>query len=211
MKTYSELESSPTTYEFIDACCFWVDFDSNVKKRAEERARSHKFTFVSNITREPLSKERALECMLDDRFVFEHDKRDSPCPDADDIFKAAGVLHLYGQDELSNKLLIHAYQKLIDCQLAHVKLSGIEDVIKSSRQKTISSKPRKPQYQKEALRIARLTWEKYPGASKKRMCEKIRDHFDGRVSLKSLDNWIKKEKIQPPPPKEYVIFRLILS
>ncbi|MFE8048147.1 hypothetical protein [Brenneria goodwinii] len=211
MKTYSEFELTPTTYEFIDACCYWVDFDNNTKNRAEERAKSHKFTFVSNITREPLSKERALECMLDGRFVFEYEKINSVCPDANDIFKAACVLHLYGHDELSNKLLIQAYQKLIDYQSAHVKLSGIEEVIKLSRQKTISSKPRKPHYREEALRIAKLTWEKHPGASKKRMCEKLRDHFDGKVSVKSLDNWIKKEKIQPSPPKEYTSFNLILS
>ncbi|MFJ5408108.1 hypothetical protein [Pectobacterium punjabense] len=72
-----------------------------------------------------------------------------------------------------------------------------------------AKKPRNPHHD-EAIQIASLTWEKFPGASKGAMCKKLHKHFKSRVSVDTLDIWIRKAGIQPPRPEKNTGFFLVI-
>lgn len=131
------------------------------------------------------------------------------CETANEFFEAAFLLKLHGHKEHSQKIMKQAYYQLLLWHNEFQKITGIEDVILSTRQQVISSKPRNPNHD-ETIRIAKATWEKYPGASKERLCKKLRDHFNGRVSVDSLNSWVKKANIQPPKPGVYTSFLLVI-
>ncbi|WP_025121324.1 MULTISPECIES: hypothetical protein [unclassified Serratia (in: enterobacteria)] len=120
------------------------------------------------------------------------------------------IMHFLGFDDIARSILKTTFfnEQMLLGQLKFIYYGN--SVITNYKQSKISSKPRNPHYA-EALRIATLTWEKYPGASKKAMCENLQKHFNGRVSIDSLDAWIKKQKIQPPKPKTYTGFSLVFS
>lgn len=127
-----------------------------------------------------------------------------------EIVLSACVMHFLGFDDVSTSILKAAFfnEEMKFGQLKFVYYGN--SVITNYKQSKISSKPRNPHYA-EALRIATLTWKKYPGASKKAMCENLKKHFDGEVSIDSLNSWIKKQKIQPPKPERHTSFCLVLS
>ncbi|BEM35529.1 hypothetical protein SME06J_42210 [Serratia marcescens] len=120
------------------------------------------------------------------------------------------IMHFLGFDDEARSILKTALYNE-EMKLGQLKFIYYgNSVIANHKQSIRSSKPRNPHFE-EAVRIATLTWKKYPGASKKTMCENLRNHFDGQVSIDSLDTWIKKQKIQPPKPKTYTSFTLVLS
>ncbi|WP_208950169.1 hypothetical protein [Rahnella sp. ChDrAdgB13] len=120
------------------------------------------------------------------------------------------IMYFLGFDDIAKSLLETAFyneeMKLGQLKFIHYGSS----VVSNYKQSLRSSKPRNPHYA-EAMRIAALTWEKYPAASKKSMCVNLRNHFNGQVSIDTLNDWIKKQKIQPPKPKAYTSFSLVLS
>ncbi|ELQ6219980.1 hypothetical protein R2320_001213 [Cronobacter turicensis] len=75
--------------------------------------------------------------------------------------------------------------------------------------KEIAKKPRN-KYHEQAINIAKATWQAYPGASMGKLCEKLRNHFNGGVSLDTLERWIKAAKIRPPKPEKYTSFSLVI-
>lgn len=130
--------------------------------------------------------------------------------ESQDMMISSCVMYFLGFDDIARSLLETAFynEKMKLGQLKFIHYGS--SVISNYKQSLRSSKPRNPHYA-EAMRIAALTWEKYPAASKKSMCVNLRNHFHGQVSIDTLNDWIKKQKIQPPKPKAYTSFSLVLS
>lgn len=127
-----------------------------------------------------------------------------------ELLLSSCIMHFLGFDDIARSILKTAFVNE-EMKLGQLKFIYYgNSVIANHRQSVRASKPRNPHYA-EALRIAALTWEKYPGASKKSMCENLRNHFNGQVSIDRLNEWIKKEKIQPPRPNKFTSFSLVLS
>lgn len=124
-------------------------------------------------------------------------------------FTAAMLLEHQGFNAMAQNICDGIYANRLRGELN----SRMEQMILSEafkeKQKNIAQRPRNPHHD-DALRIAKATWEKYPGASKERLCKKLRDHFNGRVSVDSLNSWIKKANIQPPKPRVYTSFSLVI-
>ncbi|AHK18663.1 hypothetical protein [Yersinia similis] len=131
-------------------------------------------------------------------------------PDLEKKFTSALFLESQGCKDMAKTLFEDVYAD----SLREVMYPEIESIISSKtfneRQRNNAKKPRNPHYA-EAIRIAILTWKRYPGASKGAMCKNLHKHFSGRVSIDRLGEWIKEKGIQPPKPKVYTSFTLILS
>ncbi|NUH55210.1 hypothetical protein HUK76_16200 [Citrobacter portucalensis] len=54
----------------------------------------------------------------------------------------------------------------------------------------------------EIVAIMKATWKKEPAFSKTKMIAKLSRRYEGRVDDKTIKDWIKKEKLAPPPPHD---------
>jgi len=125
-------------------------------------------------------------------------------------FSTALLLEYQGFNAMSQNIFDDIYARSLKAQMYPVIERIISSKAFSTRQKINASKPRNPHYM-EAMRIATLTWKKYPCASKGAMCKKLRAHFNRQVSIDRLKDWIKEQGIQPPKPKAYTTFTLVTS
>lgn len=71
-----------------------------------------------------------------------------------------------------------------------------------------ASKPRN-HYYNEVMHVIKLTWEKYPKASKTGLLNELSVYYHGKVSKNTLDKWIKESGAQPPRPDKYSSFELV--
>ena len=195
-----------TTYEFISLACYSIFTDRKLYKAAEEAAEQAEMVFYDKNTGALIPGDKALEVILSTGKAPWF--KDTGCDGANDLFISASLLQAHGHIEQAKKTLKHAHYLLLQHHTEPERLGQIEDVLKSSRQQSIAKKPRNPHYS-EALRIAKSTWEKYPGAAKGQLCENLRKHFNGGVSIDRLDAWIKEAEIQPPRPEKYTSFVLV--
>ncbi len=131
-------------------------------------------------------------------------------PELEKKFICALFLESQGCKDMARTLLDDVYAD----SFREIMYPEIESFISSKafneRQRNNAKKPRNPHYA-EAVRIAVLTWKRYPGASKGALCNNLHKHFSGRVSIDRLSTWIKEQGIQPPKPKVYTSFTLVLS
>lgn len=195
------------SYEYISMACYTGITDRNTHKLAGERAEECEgFYFYDKKTGETIPDELALEVILSTGTPPWIEK--SGCEITDDMLVSAALLHGYGHKEQAKKMLKHALYILWQHKTEDTRLKKLEEVFKSSRQKTIAKKPRNKHYD-EVMRIAKDTWEKYPAASKGQMCENLSKHFNGGVSADRIDIWIKNSGIQPPKPQKYTSFALV--
>lgn len=127
-------------------------------------------------------------------------------------FSAALILKYQGFNAMSQNIFDDIYAVSLKAQVYPTIERIISSIALNTRQKINASKPRNHHYA-EAIRIATLTWKKYPGASKGAMCKKLRVYFNRQVSIDSLDKWIKEQGIQPPKPKSkvHIGFTLVTS
>ncbi|ULR31766.1 hypothetical protein MJO48_03375 [Dickeya fangzhongdai] len=88
----------------------------------------------------------------------------------------------------------------------------LNKIERDAYQKKLQENAKKPRnrHHDEAIQIASLTWEKFPGASKGSMCKKLHKYFNGQVSVDTLDIWIRKAGIQPPRPAKNEGFSLVI-
>lgn len=78
----------------------------------------------------------------------------------------------------------------------------------AEHQREKASKPRN-HYYNEVMHIIKLTWEKYPKASKTGLLNELSVYYHGKVSKNTLDRWIKESGAQPPKPDKYSSFELV--
>lgn len=125
-------------------------------------------------------------------------------------FATALLLEYQGFNAMAQNIFDDIYARTLKTKIYPTIEKIISSVAFSDRQKNNARKPRNPHYA-EAMRIAALTWKKYPCASKGAMCKRLRIHFNRQVSIDSLKEWIKERGIQPPKPKAYTTFTLVIS
>lgn len=89
----------------------------------------------------------------------------------------------------------------------HEKDKKIKDALSLS-QKEKARKPRN-NYYNEVMHVIKLTWEKYPKASKTGLLNELSVYYHGKVSKNTLDKWIKESGAQPPRPDKYSSFELV--
>lgn len=125
------------------------------------------------------------------------------------VFKANLIFWLLDMNEMADDMArVNLTMLMMRKNLAfHVR--NTNKLVNDLNLKNIAKKPRNPHYA-EAMRIAKATWEKYPGASKGQLCRSLNEYFNGKVSIDTLDSWIKKEKIQPPKPEKNTSFMLVI-
>lgn len=196
-----------TTYEFIAAACYSVLTDKEISKYAAELSKDTTFHPYYVINGESLHNEDVLR-NIQETGQFPTFKT-TGCEAADDLFLSAALLSFHGYTEQSQKTLKHAYYYLLQDHIEAEKLGRIEDIIKNTKQKIISGKPRNKNYN-EAIAIAKATWAKYPAAGKGNLCRALQSYFNGGVSIDRLNAWIKKAGIQPPKPDKYTSFSLVI-
>ncbi|MGN5575836.1 hypothetical protein [Enterobacter sp. Lyrl_3] len=73
-----------------------------------------------------------------------------------------------------------------------------------------NAKKARNRHSAQALKIAKATWRKYPGASLGQMCEKIRAYFNNEISIDTLKRGIKSAGIRPKSPNERKSFSLVI-
>lgn len=78
----------------------------------------------------------------------------------------------------------------------------------AEHQREKASKPRN-HYYNEVMHVIKLTWEKYPKASKTGLLNELSVYYHGKVSKNTLDKWIKESEAQPPKPDKYSSFELV--
>ncbi|CND22498.1 hypothetical protein [Yersinia frederiksenii] len=131
-------------------------------------------------------------------------------PELEKKFICALFLESQGCKDMAMTLFDDVYADSLR-EMMYPEIEGfISSKTFSERQRNNAKKHRNPHYA-EAIRIAALTWERYPGASKGALCRNLQKHFSGRVSVDSLDEWIKEQGIQPPKPRVYTSFTLVFS
>ncbi|MBN3071151.1 hypothetical protein H4F33_03250 [Pectobacterium brasiliense] len=134
-------------------------------------------------------------------------------PEDTKSFSAAILMYFQGQREIAQSLVDAVYASMLRKKYYPQAFNKAEENAYKSKLREVARKPRNPNYE-EAMRIASSTWKKFPKASKGAMCVKLQDFFErkGRkVSIDTLDKWIKKSKIQPPKPDVYVNFSLVIE
>lgn len=78
----------------------------------------------------------------------------------------------------------------------------------AEHQREKASKPRN-HYYNEVMHVIKLTWKKYPKASKTGLLNELSVYYHGKVSKNTLDKWIKESGAQPPRPDKYSSFELV--
>ncbi|RJT27693.1 hypothetical protein [Buttiauxella izardii] len=131
------------------------------------------------------------------------------CDAANDLMTAAALLQLHGYKEQAKKTLKHAFYLQCLHATEDGRLELLEKTLQSAKQQAVAKKPRNKNYD-EAMRIARNTWDKYPGASKGQLCKNLKKHFNNGVSVDRLDAWFTDAGIVPPKPQKYTSFSLVL-
>ncbi|UMO88125.1 hypothetical protein HP572_00470 [Pectobacterium sp. PL64] len=128
-------------------------------------------------------------------------------------FCAAVLMYFQGEREIAQSLADTVYASMLRRKYYPRLFNKVEDSAYKSKLREVARKPRNPNYD-EAIRIASLTWKKFPKASKGSMCRKLHDFFKEKkkkVSIDTLDKWIRNSKIQPPKPNAYVNFSLVVE
>lgn len=125
------------------------------------------------------------------------------------VFKANLIFWLLGMEDMADEMARVNITMLMMRKNLAFYVRDTNKLVNNLNLKNIAKKPRNPHYA-EAMRIAKATWEKYPGASKGQLCRSLNTYFNGKVSIDTLDSWIKKEKIQPPKPERNTSFTLII-
>lgn len=131
-------------------------------------------------------------------------------PDEDVKTWSAGImLHHQGQTELAQAMYDAVYATNSRRKIySHIEPKLKEKFAKEKLQE-IAKKTRNP-HRDSALKIAKATWQKYPGASLGQMCEKIRSHFNNEISIDTLKRGIKSTGIRPKFPKDRKSFSLVI-
>ncbi|MFW0857482.1 hypothetical protein QMS86_16365 [Cronobacter dublinensis] len=196
-----------TTYEFIFAASYSVCVDKKIYRYSEELSKKSLYDAPLIPENSTITKSEIIKYIQENGIPPQ--TKTSGCEEADELFLSAALLEFHGYFEQAQKTRKHAYYLLIQNQVQVEKLSNIEQIIKNTQQKVASSKPRNKNHE-SVISIAKATWEKYPGASMGKLCEKLRTHFNGGVSLDTLERWIKAAKIRPPKPEKYTSFSLVI-
>lgn len=131
-------------------------------------------------------------------------------PDEDvKIWCAGMMLNYQGQTEMAQAMYDAVYASELRRNLyAHIEPKLKEKYGRAKLQEN-AQRPRNPHHDL-ALKIAKETWKKYPGASLGQMCEKIRGYFNNEISIDTLKRGIKKAKIRPKSLKERKSFTLVI-
>ncbi len=112
-----------------------------------------------------------------------------------DIKTIEWVMHSVYEDYFKRKIL-PSYMAEVEKEFIKHKQSSI-------------AKQKRNKFHSMAVEIMRLTWKKYPCASKNEMCKKIHEFFNGGISISTLERAIKEEGLLPPKPKRYTSFELV--
>lgn len=132
------------------------------------------------------------------------------CSEAESkAFGAATLLYSQSQFEIAQTIADRLYADRLRARIYPGILQATRENGYREKLKETAKKPRNKHYS-EAVRIAKVTWDKYPTASKNGMCQKLHAHFKGQVSIDTLDRWIKSAKIKPRLKSKTTSFSLIL-
>lgn len=216
----------------VDLAKFFDSFNELCRKSSTNKINAKSVVVVSNglVQNNKLKKSKYLKAQRDNGVLVSYHPRDAQyimrCARDNDLkglekystyfskdgghkYLAALTLYENGCEEESNTIMDSLYEDFLKERVKSSFIDEVSRVVSSNNQSAIASKPRNPHYH-AAILIAKATWEKYPRASKKRLCEKLRDHFNKGVSIDRLNQWIKDEKIQPPKPTKYTDFYLVI-
>ena len=131
-------------------------------------------------------------------------------PDEDVKIWSAGImLQHQGQTELAQAMYDAVYANNLRRKLYYRIEPKLQDKFVKANLQEIAKKTRNP-HRDSALKIAKATWQKYPGASLGQMCEKIRSYFNNEISIDTLKRGIKSAGIRPKSPKERKSFSLVI-
>lgn len=123
--------------------------------------------------------------------------------------KVMMVLKLTGCTDMlkryAEQVAINSYLQVMNCTENALYIERM----KSEYMRSVASVPRN-QYYAEIMEIIKLTWDKHPNGSKKRMISLISEAYKNKVDESSLKRWIKKSGLTPPKPTKYLPFSLVV-
>lgn len=132
------------------------------------------------------------------------------CSESDSQAMGAYILlYLQSQFEMAQTIADRLYADRLRARIYPRVLRSLRENAYREKLKETAKKPRNKHYS-EAIRIAKVTWDKHPTASKNGMCQKLHEHFKGQVSTDTLERWIKSAKIKPRLKSKTTSFSLVL-
>lgn len=136
--------------------------------------------------------------------------------DSHRLLNSACALYMLGARNMADDLARIAGARIIREAFDEIfNILEIDDAVKekiSDINRKNASGPKKDIYD-EVVNVMKLTWEKYPLASKNGMIEKLLHHFGSdKVSRSTLNRWIKECKLGPqeiarPPVSFSLVFQ----
>lgn len=128
------------------------------------------------------------------------------------ILNSALALHFLGLKNNADNLLRIGVKILMEGvfsdEISIREFNNIAQKAISENQRERAKKPRSPFYS-EVIEVIKLTWEKYPGASKTALLDNLAAHYHKKVSRNALDNWIALSGLRPKKPEKYTSFELV--
>lgn len=194
----SEIEWGKERQDFINACT--VNKDLYEDMYVYEFTDAHHFNEFTRLLSH-VSDEVAKE------YAAKHGKILSR--EVSKKFELMLMLSAIGNLEYSQMVADEVYTCIMKHDLSEFIDGFAKKVYLREKAKEIARKPRN-KYHEQAIKIAKATWQAFPGASMGKLCEKLRNHFNGGVSLDTLERWIKAAKIRPPKPEKYTSFSLVI-
>ncbi|WP_350441484.1 hypothetical protein, partial [Proteus mirabilis] len=125
-----------------------------------------------------------------------------------DLIKSAAIHEVMGFERLAKQLRIRYAKLFTEIMYQSIRSDTVEKEIISNVNKAKASKPRNSYYD-EVMAVIKLTWEKYPCASKTGLINALCFHYHEKVSRNTLSNWVSKSGMQPDRPKKYLSFELV--
>ncbi|MDM7174590.1 hypothetical protein PAG57_11765 [Klebsiella quasipneumoniae] len=137
---------------------------------------------------------------------------DEVSEDLETLLKTVVLMELVGLFNTAKKLkkYIHKISLIKEIELEAFDFLSNEEARKivSDSQSEKAKKPRS-QYYLEVMDVIRLTWEKYPKASKTALLEALTVHYHGKVVRNTLYKWLNDSNLRPPKPEKYSNFELV--
>lgn len=137
---------------------------------------------------------------------------DDVSEDLETLLKAVVLMELVGLSDTARKLKKYIYKiNLIKDFEAGVFESLINEEARKIVSDSQSEKAKKPrsQYYLEVMEVIRLTWEKYPKASKTGLLDALTVHYHDKVVRNTLYKWLNDSNLRPPKPEKYSKFELV--
>ncbi|EOW7152730.1 TPA: hypothetical protein ACPZQZ_000566 [Yersinia enterocolitica] len=128
------------------------------------------------------------------------------------LINSACILYMVGARNNANAIIKIAIKSIIKNAFTPIiKRMEINKEIKFAISKSQSEKASKKRnhYYDEVSSVIKLTWEKYPCASKTGIIDSLALHYKGKVSRGAITTWIDESGLRPPRPDKYTSFELV--